>query len=55
MCAGDAANSLPQTMRSERACIRDAQSRALAEADALRTAGQPLLGTARLARSASSN
>lgn len=50
MCAGAALGSLPQTVRSERACIREAQSRALAAAKSLRRADQPLKGSASMAR-----
>jgi UrcA family protein len=52
LCAADAAGSLPQTMRGERRCMRDAASSAMAMAAAKTrlASDEPMSGSARLAR-----
>lgn len=50
LCTGDAVDRLPQTLRSERACIRDAETRALAATRTLPLAGQANPARSRLAQ-----
>lgn len=55
MCAADAAGSLPQTMRAERRCMRDAASNAMAAVRILSAARDAISGGARLARTTRTN
>lgn len=55
ICAAEAASTLPQAMRSERRCLRQATSNAMAAADSLRAARQAGIPSARAERVARSD